>query len=196
MIKVDKASLEILFTKARSNNGWLEGTVSDDELREAHDIAKWGPTSMNTQPMRILFLRSLEAKERLKPALSPTNVQKVMTAPVVAVIAYDVEFYLQLPKTFPHNPNAPGLFAGNAALSEQTAFRNSTLQGAYFMMALRAVGLDVGPMSGFDAAKVNVEFFGDSKWRANFICGIGEGDPSKIFDRLPRLDFDEITRTI
>ena len=191
-----EAALATLFKDARSQNGWRPDPVSDEELREAYDIAKWGPTSMNTQPMRVIFLRSAEAKERLKPALAPNNIDKVMTAPVVAVIAYDTEFYSQLPKTFPHNPNAQNYFTGNQAVVEPTAFRNGSLQAAYLMLALRAVGLDVGPMSGFDPAKVNAEFFADTTYRVNLICGIGHGDASKVFNRLPRLEFDEIARTL
>ena len=193
-LNTHKATLERLFLAARSQNGWRAEPVPDDALRAAYDIAKWGPTSMNTQPMRLVFLRTTEAKERLKPALSPGNVEKVMTAPVVAIIAHDTQFHTQLPKIFPHNPSAPGMFANNAALGEVTAFRNGSLQGAYFMLALRAVGLDVGPMSGFDAAKVDAEFFADSPWRANFLCGIGYGDPAKVLDRLPRLEFDEVAQ--
>ena len=193
MNDVNDATLATLFHNARSQNGWLDGDVSDADLQKAYDIAKWGPTSMNTQPMRILFLRSSEAKQRLKPAVAPTNIDKVMTAPVVAVIAYDVEFYALLPKTFPHNPNAQAYFTGNPSAIEPTAFRNGSLQAAYFMLALRAVGLDVGPMSGFDQAMVNAEFFAESTWRANFLCGIGNGDPSKVFRRSPRLSFNDIT---
>ena len=196
MTDVDEAALITLFKDARSQNGWRPDPVTDAELRRAYDIAKWGPTSMNTQPMRVFFLRSDEAKERLRPALAPNNVDKGMTAPVVAVIAYDTEFYSQLPKTFPHNPNAQGYFTGNQAVVEPTAFRNSSLQAAYFMLALRAVGLDVGPMSGFDPAKVNEEFFAGTTYKVNLICGIGHGDPSKVFNRLPRLDFEEVTRIL
>lgn len=192
----DEATLARLFLDARSQNGWSAEAVSDDALRAAYDIAKWGPTSMNTQPMRLVFLRSAEAKERLMPALAPGNVEKVLSAPVVAIIAYDMQFYTQLPKTFPHNPDAQSRFADNPSASESTAFRNGTLQGAYFMLALRAVGLDVGPMSGFDPAKVDAEFFGDSPWRTNFLCGIGRGDPPKVFGRLPRLEFDEVALTL
>ena len=188
--------LDRLFIDARSQNGWRDEPVSDDKLRQAYDLARWGPTSMNTQPMRLVFLRSTEAKERLKPALSPGNVAKVMSAPVVAIIAHDTHFFTELPRTFPHNPNAQAMFAGNPALSDTTAFRNGTLQGAYFMLALRAVGLDVGPMSGFDPAKVDAEFFANTTWRANFICAIGCGDRSKVLDRLPRLAFEEVTRTL
>ena len=195
-MNADEMMLQRLFKDARSQNGWLPDAVSDAELAEAYDIAKWGPTSMNTQPMRLVFLRSAEAKERLKPALGPMNVVKVMTAPVVAIIASDFQFYEHLPKTFPHNPAAQGMFEGNAGLAQATAFRNSTLQAAYYMLAPRAVGLEVGPMSGFDPAKVDAEFFADSSWRTNFICGIGHGDHSKVFDRLPRLEFDEVTQTL
>lgn len=196
MTKIDEAVLARLFTEARSQNGWLPDPVSDDQLQAAYEIAKWGPTSMNTQPMRVLFLRSAESKERLKPALAPTNVDKVLAAPVVAVIAYDTEFYKELPRTFPHNPNAQGYFTGNPGVIEPTAFRNSTLQAAYFILALRAEGLDAGPMSGFDPAKVDAEFFANTTWRVNLLCGIGRGDPVKVFPRSPRLDFAEVTRTL
>lgn len=192
MTKIDHAALETLFFNARSQNGWRDEPVSDDELRAAYDIAKWAPTSMNTQPMRIAFLRSIEAKERLRPAMLPTNVDKVMTAPVVALIAFDEAFYDHLPRTFPHNPNARAVFAGNDPLITGTAFRNGTLQAAYFMLALRGVGLDVGPMSGFDPTKVQDEFFAGTTMRINFVCGIGHGDSAKVYDRSPRLGFEEI----
>ena len=194
-MNTDDMMLERIFLGARSQNGWSTESVGNEALRAAYDIAKWGPTSMNTQPMRLVFLRSAEAKARLKPALAPSNVEKVMSAPVVAIIAHDTQFYTRLPKTFPHNPAAETLFASNPALSVSTAFRNGSLQGAYFMLALRAVGLDVGPMSGFDPAMVDSEFFSQSHWRSNFLCGIGRGDPAKVFERLPRLTFDEITQT-
>lgn len=192
----DQSLLARLFGEARSQNGWRDEPVNDAQLREAYEIAQWGPTSMNTQPMRLLFLRGQEAKEKLKPALAPLNVDKVMTAPVIAIIAYDTQFHKNLPRTFPHNPAAPGMFAGNPALSDATGFRNSSLQAAYFMLALRAVGLDVGPMSGFDAGKVDAAFFAGETWRTNFICAIGHGDPAKVFPRLPRLSFDEVTRQL
>ena len=188
--------LQRLFKDARSQNGWGTDPVSEADLLEAYELAKWGPTSMNTQPMRLVFLRSVHAKERLKPALAPTNVAKVMAAPVVAIIAYDLQFYTRSAKTFPHNPDAPARFAANPAVAEATAFRNGTLQAAYLMLALRAVGLDVGPMSGFDLAKVDAEFFAGSSLRTNFICGIGRGDPGKVFDRLPRLTFDEVATVV
>lgn len=196
MAVIDQAAISVLFTDARSQNGWSDTPISDDELREAFDIAKFGPTSMNTQPMRLVFLRSDEAKERLRPAMAPTNVDKVMGAPVVAIIAYDTEFHTQLGKVFPHNPNAQGFFTGNPATIEPTAFRNGSLQAAYLMLALRAVGLDVGPMSGFDPAKVNEQFFADTPLRVNMICGIGHGEPTKVFGRSPRLSFDEVCRIL
>ena len=192
----DKECIETLFGTARSHNGWLDDSVSLEDLRKAFGIAKWGPTSMNSQPLRILFLHSTAAKERLRPALAVTNVAKALAAPVVAVFAYDMEFHAHLPRTFPHNPAAQNYFESNRALVEPTAFRNSSLQAAYFMLALRAVGLDVGPMSGFDAAKVNAEFFDDNSWRVNFICAIGHGDTGKLFPRLPRLEFEEATRVL
>ncbi len=151
---------------------------------------------MNTQPLRILFLRTQGAKERLRPAMAPNNVDKMMTAPVLAILATDTEFYTKLPRTFPHNTGAAARFADNPTLAETTAFRNGTLQAAYFMLALRAVGLDVGPMSGFDGSTVDAEFFADLPWQVNFLCGIGLGDPTKVFDRLPRLPYEEVTRTL
>ena len=191
-----ESMLERLFLSARSQNGWHPDHVSDEALAEAYNIAKWAPTSMNTQPMRLVFLRSPEAKNRLKPALSPGNVEKANSAPVVAIIAYDTEFHTNLSKTFPHRPDAADLFRNNQSLRETTAFRNGSLQGAYFMLALRAVGMDVGPMSGFDAAKVDAEFFSASTWRANFLCCIGRGDTTKVFERLPRMAFDDVARSL
>ena len=192
MALIDQAALDTLFHQARSQNGWQASPVGDDELHAAYEIAKWAPTSMNTQPMRIVFLRSVEAKERLRPAMAPGNVDKVMVAPVVALIAFDQAFYEHLPRTFPHNPDAKAFFAGNEPLIQATAFRNGTLQAAYFLIALRAVGLDVGPMSGFDPEKVQREFFEGTTFRINFVCGIGHGDPVKVFDRSPRLDFEDV----
>ena len=192
MAVVDQAALDTLFFSARSQNGWKTDEVSDDELRAAYDIAKWGPTSMNTQPMRIVFLRSDAAKERLRPAMAPTNVDKVMAAPVIALIAFDEAFHQHLPRVFPHNPGAQGFFTANEALIKPTAFRNGTLQAAYFMLALRAVGLDAGPMSGFDPEKVQREFFADGTFRINLVCGIGHGDETKVYGRSPRLEFGDV----
>ncbi len=188
--KVDDNVLNVLFKSARTHNVWLPKPVTDELLHEIYDTFKFGPTSANSSPARVLFLKTAEAKERLVPALPPLNVEKSRTAPVVAVIAYDTEFFEKLPKLFPH-ADARAWFVGNETLAQETAFRNSTLQGAYFMIAARAFGLDCGPMSGFDPAKVNEEFFPDGKWKVNFICNLGYGDEAKLFPRGPRLDFDE-----
>ncbi len=196
MKRVDETALAALFLDARSQNGWHDDPVDDADLRAAFEIARWGPTSMNTQPMRLLFLRSAEAKERLKPALMPGNVEKALTAPVVAIIAYDTAFHAHLPVTFPHNPGAQAFFAGKDALIQDTAYRNGTLQAAYFMVALRAVGLDVGPMSGFNAPAVDAEFFAGTTCRANFLCGIGRGESGKLFGRSPRLEYEQVAQTL
>ncbi|MBJ7437802.1 MAG: malonic semialdehyde reductase [Sphingopyxis sp.] len=185
-----------LFLDARSHNGWQDTPVSDEELQAAYDVAKWGATSMNCQPMRLVFLRSLEAKEKLKPALMPGNVDKAMSAPVVAIVAHDLRFHDRLADLFPHNPAAGAMFASNDGLAAATAFRNGSLQGAYFIMALRAIGLDVGPMSGFDPQQVDAAFFAGTSLRSNFLLGIGHGDSSRLFERLPRLSFEESTRTL
>ena len=190
-LKIDDNGLDILFRTARTHFRWLPKPVSDEVLHEIYDLFKFGPTSANSSPARILFLKTEEAKERLLPALPPLNVDKSRLAAVVAVIAYDTEFYEQLPKLFPH-ADARAWFASNEALAQETAFRNSTLQGAYFILAARAVGLDCGPMSGFDGAKVNAEFFPDGKWKVNFIVNLGYGDATNLFPRGPRLDFDEV----
>jgi 3-hydroxypropanoate dehydrogenase len=192
---LDDEALNRLFREARTHNVWLPKPVSDELLHEIYDLAKWGPTSANLAPMRVLFLKSDEAKERLRPALSAGNLEKTMSAPVAAVIAYDTEFYEHGPRLFPHMDVRPW-FAGNAAMSAETAMRNGTLQGAYLILAARAYGLDCGPMSGFDQEKVNAEFFPDGKWRANFLCNLGYGDHSKLYPRLPRLDFDEVGRIL
>ena len=183
-------ALDILFRKARTHNAWLDQPVSDDLLRQIYDLMKWGPTSANTSPARILFLRTPQAKERLRPALSPVNVDKTMQAPVTAILAYDLKFYEHLPKLFPNNPGMRDWFSNSPELAQTTAFRNSSLQGGYFILAARAVGLECGPMSGFDNAKVDAEFF-PSTVKSNFLCNLGYGDHSKLFPRNPRLDFDE-----
>lgn len=201
---LDESTLDVLFRNARTYNGWLPEPVSDATLRRLYDLMKWGPTSANCSPARILFLRSKEAKARLRPALAPGNVQKTMDAPVTAIIAYDSCFYEKLPKLFPHNPKMRDLFAGNPELAEVTAKRNSTLQGAYLIIAARAIGLDCGPMSGFDNSKVDEEFFGAGVERdgmcqeympgtikSNFLCNLGYGDPASLKPRGPRLDFEE-----
>lgn len=183
---------DALFRAARSQNRWLARAVPDAALRELYGLLQWGPTSMNCSPLRVLFLRTPEAKQRLAPALAPANVDKVMTAPVVAVIAYDTAFHRKLPQLFPHRPQAGGMFEGDAHLRMVTAVRNGTLQGAYLMVAARMLGLDCGPLSGFDEALVNEAFFADGTLRVNFLCCLGYGDPSGLFPRHPRLAFDEV----
>jgi 3-hydroxypropanoate dehydrogenase len=187
---IDEACLDTLFRTARTHYRWQDRPVTDDELREVYALLKWGPTSANSSPARFLFLRTQEAKERLRPALSPGNVEKTMAAPVVAIVAYDPRFYEELPRLYPP-ANARSWFADNEELAATTAFRNGTLQGAYLILAARAAGLDCGPMSGFDNAKVDELFLADRGWRSNFLCNLGHGDPDGLFARSPRLDFDE-----
>jgi len=184
------AGLDLLLRKARTFYAWKPEPVSDAILHEIYDNFKFGPTSFNCSPARVVFLRTEAAKARLLPALMPVNVEKSRTAPVVAIVAYDTEFYEKLPRLVPHF-DARSFFVGKEALIQETAFRNSSLQGAYFILAARAAGLDCGPMSGFDAAKVNAEFFPDGKWKANFLCNLGHGDASNQHPRAPRLDFEE-----
>lgn len=190
---LDDKALDTILRSARSQNGWQNKPVSDAQLRAIYDVMKWGPTSANSSPARIVWVRTQEGKEKLRPALSQGNLEKVMTAPAVAIIAYDTRFYDLLPQLFPHNPDAINWFKGpaNVAAATATAFRNGTLQGAYLMIAARALGLDCGPMSGFDNAKVDAAFFPDGRFKSNFMCGIGYGDPSKVYNRSPRLGFDE-----
>jgi 3-hydroxypropanoate dehydrogenase len=189
MTKISADALKQLFLDARTQNGFLDKPVSDEQLREIYDIAKMGATSMNTQPMRVIFLRSKEAKQRLSPALSPGNLDKTMAAPVTAIVARDMQFYEFMPEIW-HNPAARDTFANNAPMAQATAVRNATLQGAYLMLAARAIGLDCGPMSGFDIAKVNAEFFPDGRCQTDFLCNIGYGDPSKLMGRQPRHSFE------
>ena len=188
---LDDAALDLLFREARTHNGWLDKPVEDELLRRVWDLARMGPTSANCSPARILFLKSHAAKERLRPALSAGNLEKTMAAPVTAVIGYDLDFPEHLPRLFPHD-DARAWFAGNEALIQTTAFRNGTLQGAYLIMAARALGLDCGPMSGFDNAKVDAAFFAGTRVKSNFLCNLGYGDPSKLFPRSPRYEFDEV----
>ncbi len=182
--------MDLLFREARTHSTWHPRGISVETLQEVYNLAKFGPTSANTSPARIVFVKSEEAKARLLPAMAPLIVEKTRTAPVTAIIAYDLEFYEKLPTLFPH-ADARSWFVGNPRLVQDTAFRNGSLQGAYFILAARAVGLDCGPMSGFDAEKVNAEFFPDGRCKVNFICNLGYGDKSKLFPRSPRLDFDE-----
>jgi len=189
---LDDAGLKLLFTEARTQNGWLPTPVTDAELKRIYDIVKLGPTSANSSPARFVFLRTPEVKARLLPALSPGNVDKTKQAPVTVIIGYDTRFHEWMPtKLFAHRPEMADAFVKNPAFSEITAFRNGTLQGAYFMLAARAVGLDVGGMSGFDNAKVDAEFFPDGRVKSNFLCNVGHGDPAKVMQKLPRLDFEE-----
>lgn len=189
--------LDVIFRKARTHNSF-SGEVADAQLRAIWDLAKLGPTTSNSQPGRILFLRSKEAKERIKPHLNPGNQEKTMAAPVTALIAYDTMFYELLPRTFPHRPAAKNAYTGEEkkAHAETTAFRNSSLQGAYFLIAARALGIDTGPMSGFNNAGVDQEFFAGTTWKSNFLCNLGQGDWSKVFHRNPRLEFDEACKVI
>lgn len=187
-----EAVRDLIFREARSQNRWQARAVSDGLLREVYELMKWGPTSMNTAPLRLLFLRTAEAKEKLVPALAPGNVDKVRTAPVVAVVAYDSAFYDKLPFLFPHRPQAGDMFREDARLSEATAFRNGTLQGAYLMIAARMAGLDCGPMSGFNEDMVNQTFFAGRSWKVNFLCGLGYGDAAGLFPRHPKLAFEEV----
>jgi 3-hydroxypropanoate dehydrogenase len=193
---IDAAALDQLFRTARTHNKFLDKDVPDSLLKQVVELAQLGPTSANCQPARIVFVKTPEAKARLRPFLSEGNRDKTMAAPATAILAYDLAFYENLPRTFPHNQAAKGWFTGNAAFSEATAFRNGSLQGAYFILAARALGLDTGPMSGYDQSGVDKEFFPDGKVKSNFLVNIGFGDPSALLGRLPRLAFDEIARII
>jgi 3-hydroxypropanoate dehydrogenase len=187
---VNDEALDIIFRSARTQNMWQDKPVSNAMLMAIYDLMRWGPTSANCSPARILFITTPEAKKRLEPFLSPGNKAKVMSAPVTAIIGFDVGFPELLPKLFPHDQTAKTWFA-DPTHAEHTAFRNGSLQGAYFMIAARAVGLDCGPMSGFNNAGVDQEFFAGTKVKSNFICSLGYGDPAGLFPRSPRLTFDE-----
>lgn len=188
-------ALGIIFTRARSHNEWRQESVDEELLQQVYDLMKWGPTSANSCPARIVFVRSKEAMEKLLPCMAEGNVEKTRNAPVTAIIAYDTEFYEKLPKLLPHT-DARSWFIGDKPLIESTAFRNGTLQGAYFMIAARSLGLDCGPMSGFDNGKVDEVFFHGTTWKSNFICNLGYGDSNKLFPRSPRLDFDEACKIL
>jgi 3-hydroxypropanoate dehydrogenase len=204
MERINDEALDILFRNARTHSAWLPRPVPDELLRELYEAAKWGPTSANACPARFVFLRSAAAKERLRPALAPGNVEKTLTAPVTVIIAYDLKFYDKLPKLFPHNPTMRNIFGSNPQLVEQTAKQNSSLQNTYLMLTTQTLELDCGPMSGFDNAKVDAEFFAAGKCedceqeffpaghvKSNFLCNLGYGDTSKLYPRSPRLDFSE-----
>jgi len=184
------SSLETLFTKARSQNGWLNKDITDEQIHQLYGLLKFGPTSANCCPARFTFIRTKEAKERLKPYLDSGNIEKSMSAPAVAIISYDIDFYQKLPYLFPHT-NAKSWYEGKEQKIKSTAELNATLQGAYFILAARSVGLDCGPMIGFNKEKLNQEFFPNEKVKSLFICGIGYGDDTKVRPRSPRLNFEE-----
>ena len=188
--QLDDAGLDLIFRAARTHNAYQDTPLDDALLRSVYDLAKLGPTSANSCPGRFVFVRSAEAKERLRPHLIETNVDKTMRAPCCVIVAYDTRFYGLLPQLYPSRDFRP-MFAGNAVLSEETAFRNGSLQGAYFLIAARALGLDCGPMSGFNRATLDAEFFPDGRWRSNFLCNIGYGSGERLLPRNPRPDFNE-----
>jgi 3-hydroxypropanoate dehydrogenase len=187
---VNDEALDTIFRSARSQNKWLDKPVSPALLMAVYDLMRFGPTSANISPARIVFVVSPEAKARLKPHLLPTNIEKTMTAPAIAIVGYDLDFPNHLPRLFPHNPGAKDWF-NDPAHRQTTAFRNGSLQGGYLIIAARALGLDCGPMSGFSNDGVDREFFAGTNVKSNFICGLGYGDPSGLFERNPRLSFDE-----
>lgn len=187
---LDARALEALFLEARTRNGWTPQPVSDETVRELFDLCRWGPTAANSNPARFVFIRSAAAKERLRPHLSPGNLDKTMSAPCCVIVAYDTQFYELMPKLFPSR-EMRAVFVGNDALIEETIKRNGTLQGAYLMLAARALGLDCGPLSGFNAQTLDADFFPDGRWKSNFLCNIGYGSEENLFPRNPRLDFEE-----
>ncbi len=189
------AGLDLLFREARTHNGWQDKEVSGVLLQAIYDLAKMGPTSANCSPMRVVYVTTPAAKERLKPALDPGNVDKTMAAPVTAIIGYDLAFYELLPTLFPHT-DARAWFVGKEQLARDTAFRNGSLQGAYFILAARALGLDCGPMSGFNNAKVDEAFFPEGTVKSNFLCNLGYGEPAALHPRSPRLDFDQACKVL
>jgi nitroreductase len=192
---LSKEALDQIFVQARTHNAWQDRPVSDETLHQIYDLMKWGPTSANSSPLRIVFVKSEAGKKRLLPTIAQGNYDKVKSAPVTAIMAYDLEFYEKLPKLFPHT-DARSWFVGNEALIRATAFRNSSLQAAYFMIAARSVGLDCGPMSGFDAEKLDQEFFAGTSLKSNLICSLGYGDHTKLHPRAPRLDFNEACQVV
>jgi len=192
---INDQAMDIIFREARTRNGWEDRDVSMTLMQAVYDLMKWGPTSANCFPARFVFVASDEAKARLKPLLMEGNQEKTMSAPVCVIIGHDMEFYEKLPELFPHT-DAKSWFAGNDDLIKETAIRNGTLQGAYFIIAARALGLDCGPMSGFDQEGVNKEFFGGTNYKANFLCSIGYGSDKDLFDRSPRPAFDEVCEVV
>lgn len=191
MAELDGKARDLLFLKARTNNGWLDQPLSDDILKELYELLRWGPTAQNCCPARFVFVTSKEAKEKLRPALSEGNVDKTMAAPATAIVAYDLRFFEKMTKLVPHNPKAGERFEGKPEAAAAQAAMNGTLQGGYFILAARSVGLDCGPMAGFSKQKVDDAFFPEGRWKSNFLCNLGYGDPEKVRPRAPRLDFDE-----
>ncbi len=194
--RIEAADLDQLFRAARTHNHWQTRDVDDAVLRELYDLARMAPTSANSQPMRLLFLKSSASRERLRPALAPMNVAKVMTAPVTAIVAHDLEFYEQLPKLMPHVDARSWFASSPAAQLERDAAQATAMQGGYLILAARALGLDCGPIGGFDHAQVDATFFAGTAWRSNFILNLGYGDPAGMFPRNPRLTFDEACRIL
>lgn len=194
MSQIDAGALRQLFDEARTHNAWLDQPVPEHLLRQLYDLMKWGPTSANCSPARIVFVQSHAAKARLAPCMSEGNRAKTLKAPVTAIIGMDMAFYDHLPQLFPHNLDARNWFAGKPEFIATTAMRNSSLQGGYFILAARALGLDCGPMSGFDAEAVNAAFFAGTQIQANFLCNLGYGDPVGLFPRNPRLSFGQACR--
>jgi len=187
---LDPSAFDQLFIDARTHNAWLDRPVSDDDLRQLYDLVRMGPTSANCCPARFVFVRTAEGKEKLKPCLSSGNLDKTVSAPVTVIVAYDTAFYEKLPALFPH-ADARSWFTSSPAFAEQTALRNSSMQAAYLIMAARAMGLDCGPMSGFDAKKLDEVFFAGTTWASNLLINLGHGNPEKLYERLPRLSFDD-----
>lgn len=192
---INDEALDLVFRDARTRNGWEERAVTSTLMQAVFDLTKWGPTSANCSPARFVFVASEAAKEKLRPHLSPGNAKKTMAAPCCVIIGHDLAFHDHLPKLFPHD-DAKSWFEGNDALIEETAFRNGTLQGAYFMIAARALGLDCGPMSGFDKDGVDKTFFAGTSVKSNFLCNIGYGTDENLFPRSPRFDFDDVCQIL
>ena len=192
----DVKNKNLIFQEARTHNDWLDKDIPNDILMEIYDLMKWGPTSANCSPTRIIFVKSKASKDRLLPFVIESNLEKTKSAPVTAIIGYDINFHDHLPKLFPHNPDAQNWFNHSIDIAEETAFRNGSMQGAYFIIAARALGLDCGPMSGFDQEGVDNEFFRDTNIKSNFLCNLGYGDKTKLFERSPRFKFNEICEII
>jgi nitroreductase len=192
---LNDAGWDLLFRNARTHNGWQERPIPADTLKQLYNLLKWAPTSFNCQPGRFVFVQSPQAKERLAPHLLPSNAAKTMKAPVCVIVAYDTQFYEYLPQNFPAY-NAKPMFESNAELADITAKRNGSLQGGYLILAARAVGLDVGPMSGYNPATLDAEFFPDGRWKSNFLCNIGYGTDENLFPRGPRFEFDEACQVL